>query len=181
MLTEFFKSFSELILSGLKNELRRVIKSQRSRLSHIGDIFHEAYHKCRIPFSRFLVFGKSFGKTVLGKKNPFSRQNNKKVCWEAQYRTYNQKKLLRLKSTARAWEFGVAQYSLSSSCSTLFSISEVLFWRLKSLAFTWHFGNCDAQSAWALTLHILHRRPCRVCPARVRRREVCGWNERLEN
>lgn len=59
---------------------------------------------------------------------------------------------------------GSTAYSLSSSCSIRFSISEVLFWRLKSFAFTWHFCNCDAQSAWTLTLHILHLRPCLVCP-----------------
>lgn len=56
-------------------------------------------------------------------------------------------------------------YSLSSSCSILFSISEVLFWRRRSFVFVWHFDNCEAQSAWTLTLQILHLSPWRVCPA----------------
>lgn len=57
-------------------------------------------------------------------------------------------------------------YSLSSSTSIRFSISEVLFWRRNSFCLAWHFGSCDAQSTWTLSLQIRHRRPCRVCPAK---------------
>lgn len=63
------------------------------------------------------------------------------------------------------------EYSLSSSTSTLFSISEVLFCRLSSFCFTWHLGSCDAQSAWAFILQIRHRSPWRVCPVGIRNRQ----------
>jgi len=58
-----------------------------------------------------------------------------------------------------------ARYSLSSSISTRFSSSEVLFWRRSSFCFGWQRGRLGAQSPWAFSLQMRHRNPWRVWPA----------------
>lgn len=70
------------------------------------------------------------------------------------------------------------KYSLSSSISTRFSSSEVLFWRRSSFCLGWQRGKLGAQSPWAFNLQMRHRSPWRVWPAARTKKERWRWRWR---
>lgn len=68
------------------------------------------------------------------------------------------------------------KYSLSSSISTRFSSSEVLFWRRSSFCLGWQRGKLGAQSPWAFSLQMRHRSPWRVWPAERGKDVEVSWS-----